>query len=261
MNDDAEFEALISLHRGLDRQGPGDEALARDILAGLPPLPHPPRIADLGCGSGASSVLLAERFETKVTAVDLCPEFLDDLRERAQRAGCGHLVETVEADMGNLDWPAESVDLLWSEGAAYNLTFRGALEAWRPLLSRKGVAVISEITWRTDRPPEEAANYWGMAYPAMATEAQNRRHAREAGFDAFATRPLSSDAWWTSYYDPLLRRIEVIRKDASPTLAGAIDETLKEIDLFRRFSDDYGYTFYILQRDDAHERAHPPRQA
>jgi ubiquinone/menaquinone biosynthesis C-methylase UbiE len=248
MDDDAEAElqALVTLHRGLDRQGPGDETLARDILAQLPRLPRPPRIADLGCGSGAASVLLARWFETKVTAVDLFPQFLDDLRVRAKHAGCSHLVEAVQADMGSLDWPVGCIDLLWSEGAAYILTFRGALEAWRPLLSAQGVAVISEITWRTDDPPEEVANYWGNAYPAMATEEQNRRHAREAGFTVIATRPLPSNAWWTSYYNPLLERIEVVRDGASAPLASVIEETLKEIDLFRRFSDDYGYTFYIL---------------
>jgi SAM-dependent methyltransferase len=261
MNDDAEFQALITLHRGLDRQGPGDEALARDILAHLPPLPNPPRIADLGCGSGAASVLLARWFDAPVTAVDLVPRFLDDLRERSQRAGCNHLVEPLEADMGNLDWPAESIDLLWSEGAAYNLTFRGALETWRPLLSRQGVAVISEITWRTEHPREEAASYWGKAYPAMATEEQNREHAREAGFAVVATRPLPSRAWWTSYYDPLLQRIDTIGNEATPALAGVIAETLREIDLFRRFSDDYGYTFYILLRDDSRGPDDPPRRA
>jgi len=248
MNDDAQFQALITLHRGLDRQGPGDEALSREILAQLPPLPQPPRIADLGCGSGAASVLLARWFDAPVTAVDMVPQFLDDLRERAQRAGCSRLVEAVQADMGRLDWPAESVDLLWSEGAAYNLSFRGALEAWRPLLSAQGVAVISEITWRTDDPREEVANYWRNAYPAIATEEQNRRHALDAGFAVIATHPLPSNAWWTSYYDPLLERIEAIRDGASPALASVIEETLKEIDLFRRFSDDYGYTFYVLQR-------------
>ena len=135
------IQALIELHRGLERQGPGDPAFSEHILSLLPELPPKPRIVDLGCGAGAGALILAKWFKTQVTAVDFSRPFLDELKNRARAQGLDHLIETVEADMGNLDWPTACVDLLWSEGAAYNLTFEGALNSWRPLMAPAGLAV------------------------------------------------------------------------------------------------------------------------
>ncbi len=245
---DEELDALIALHQGLDRQGPGDEPLAREILASLPPLPNNPRIADLGCGAGSASLLLARWFDAPVAAVDLSADFLADLRARAEQAGLSRLITAIKADMGALDWPAGSLDLIWSEGAAYNLTFRGALEAWRPLLADGGLAVISEIGWFTDNPPRNAAEYWRAAYPAMATEEANRRHAETTGFAVLDIRRIPAQSWWTSYYDPLRARIEAIRAGAYPAMARVIAETETEIELFARYSDAYGYSFYVLRK-------------
>ena len=60
--------ALIDLHRGVDRQGPGDADFSRSILGLVPPLPPRPRIADLECGSGTGALLLAEHFRSAVRA-------------------------------------------------------------------------------------------------------------------------------------------------------------------------------------------------
>lgn len=241
--------ALIALHRGLERLGPGSDAVSRDILKALPRLPSPPRIADLGCGSGAASLMLAAHFQTPVLAVDFSAEFLGDLAHRAAARGLGALIRPVLADMGALDWPEASLDLLWSEGAAYNLGFAGALGTWRRLLAPLGVAVVSELSWHVPNPPEEAVAYWRAAYPEVSDEAGNRARAEAAGYRLLGLRRLPRQAWWDSYYDPLLARIAQLRPEASPELAEAIAETETEIDLFRRFGDSYGYTFYILGAD------------
>ena len=242
-----EIAALIELHHGLERQGPGDREFSRQILASLPTLRDAPRIADLGCGAGAGSLVLAEWFDAPVKAVDLCRVFLDQLEARASEQGLTPLIQTVEADMGTLDWPAQSLDLIWSEGAAYNLTFPGALKTWRPLLVPGGLAVVSELSWFCDRPPEEARLFWNAAYPSLANEQENGRHAIDAGFEVLTTRRLPEEAWWEFYYEPLLARIEALRPTASPQLQQVIQDTEAEIDLFRRWGTEYGYTFYVLR--------------
>lgn len=239
--------ALIELHRGLDRQGPGDPAFSRAILSRLPAPPERPRIADLGCGAGAGALLLAEWYAAPVTGVDLARVFLDQLVARSRTLGLDHLIRAVEADMGRLDWPPASVDLLWSEGAAYNLTFAGALRTWRPLLPPGGVAVISELSWFTDAPPRPARDYWASAYPAIGTEPENAARATRAGFEVMGVHRLPAAAWWTHYYDPLARRIAEIRPAADSLLREAIRETETEMALFRDHDASYGYTFYVLK--------------
>lgn len=244
---DEHIEALIELHRGLKRQGPGDPSFSKHILSLLPELPPTPRIVDLGCGAGAGALLLAKWFDTTITAVDFARPFLDELEGHARAQGLDHLIKTVEADMGNLNWPPASVDLLWSEGAAYNLTFEGALKTWRPLMAPNGIAVISEITWFTTDIPLPVLEFWQKAYPQIASESENAALAKAAGFDVLGVHRLPAQAWWTYYYDPLKERLDALRPSADPVMQTVIEETDAEIDFFEKYGDTYGYAFYLLQ--------------
>lgn len=257
MSQTDDMAALIELHRGLERQGPGDADFSFQILSNLTSLPPKPRIADLGCGAGAGALLLAKHYQCEVAAVDSSSVFLEDLVARAKQANLEHWITPIQADMGKLEWPAASIDLLWSEGAAYNLGFEQALKRWRPLLAHNGIAVVSELSWFTedvpegvpkDVPkdvPEPAIAYWQNAYPTMGTEAENRARASRSDFTVLSTHRLPNRAWWVNYYDPLHHRMQQI--EITPTIQSVIDETETEIELFERFSDFYGYTFYVLK--------------
>ena len=248
MNTDTQaeyFAALTDLHDGLEYKGPGDADFSRNILSHLSTLPPKPRIADLGCGSGASALLLAQYFQSTVMAVDFSLAFIDELNARVKQLGLEHLVIPVHGDMAKLDWPVGSIDLLWSEGAAYNLGFEQALNAWRPLLTASGIAVISEMSWFADDVPEPAIAYWQDAYPVMGTEAENIARANRSGFSVLSTHRLPSQAWWANYYNPLRERMQQI--ETTPVTQSVIRETEEEMSLFEQFSDFYGYTFYILQ--------------
>ena len=237
---------LIDLHRGLPRQGPGDPEFTRQLFCRLPTLPAQPRIADLGCGSGAATLLLAKHYGSLVRAVDAAPDFIEELRNKAATAGLDHLVDALCADMAALDWPPASIDLLWSEGAAYNLGFEQALRAWHPIVSTGGIAVVSEMSWFSDTVPDPARRFWESAYPTMGTEQQNIARATAAGFSVVFTERLPSNAWWEHYYGPLRERMR--RPDVAGMNQAVIRETEQEMSLFERYSDCYGYTFYILQR-------------
>jgi ubiquinone/menaquinone biosynthesis C-methylase UbiE len=244
---DQYIAALIQLHQGLERLGPGDASFSRDLLARLPALPPSPRIADLGCGTGAGSLILAAWFNTEIWAVDLARDCLDQLEHRAEAQGLRPLIRTVEADMGHLDWPPACLDLLWSEGAAYTLTFPGALAAWRPLLKVGGLAVISEISWFTDDIPAPVGTYWSQVYPAIASEAENVNRAIAAGFQVLEIHRLPATAWWQNYYHPLKQNLQVHRATTDPVIQAVIQEMDVEMELFERYSDIYGYTVYLLK--------------
>ena len=237
--------APIDLHRGLDRQGPGDADESRKILCNLSSLPPKPRIADLGCGNGAGALLLAKHYQCTVRAVDASSVFIEELTVRAKQAGLESLIIPIHGDMGKLDWPVASVDLLWSEGAAYNLGFEQALRLWRPLLANNGIVVVSELSWFTDKVPEPAIAYWQKVYPMMGTEAENISRANRAGFSVLSTHRLPSSAWWMNYYNPLRDRMKQI--EITPAIQSVIRETEEEMAVFEKFSNFYGYTFYVLR--------------
>ena len=241
--------AFFPLFEGLPRQGPGSDGCTRAALRRLPRLPQAPRVVDLGCGSGQPTLVLAEALRTRVIAVDLHQPFLDQLMAQAQARGLAPLIETRCADFGRLedapDLAPGSVDLLWSEGAIYLLGLEAGLRLWRPLLAPGGLAAVSECSWLTDQPPAEAHAFFDEGYPEMGSIARNTARAERAGFELLDCFPLPAAAWWDDYYTPLAARLDALEGD--PTLAAPIAETRREIELFRRHGDSYGYVFYLLR--------------
>lgn len=243
------LDAFLLLHSGLPREGPGSDDATREALRLLGPLPAEPRVLDLGCGPGRQTLVLARELSVVVTAVDLHAPYLKELEEAAARQGLGALVRTRCADFGALDDAPGSIDLLWSEGAIYNLGWAEGLRRWRPLLRPGGQMAVTEATWLTDERPEEAIAFWKAAYPAMGTIASNSAAAREAGFDVVDAFALPASAWWDEYYRLLQARMDALRSRAENAagLASAIAETTREIELYARCGTSYGYVFYLLR--------------
>ena len=94
--DDLQLKLLISLHKPNFRQGPGGEAQTTQAmqLAGLDKSRRL-KIADIGCGTGASTIQLATELDAEITAVDLLPEFLEELQNRAQAHGVADKITTL----------------------------------------------------------------------------------------------------------------------------------------------------------------------
>ncbi len=241
------IQALIKLHHGLTRLAPGDDDFSKRILKQLPPLPAHPRIADIGCGTGAGALMLAAKYRVRIKAVDFSAEFLLDLQKRAQQQGLENLIEIIQADMGKLNWPPASLDLLWSEGAAYNIGFACALRRWRPWLAVNAIAVLSEMSYFTTQPPEVVSQYMKSAYPGIRSESQNSDLIKASGFKLLGVFRLPSQAWWDNYYRPLSENIRKFKESNDSVMQDVIKESQEEMQFFKEHHQDYGYSFYILQ--------------
>ena len=157
---ETELDCILKIHANLPRQGPGSDEMTAHALSFVPALSDSARVFDMGCGPGRAALILASNLKTAVVAVDLVPSFLDQLRQSASAAGLDQKIEPRLANMSELDEPAESIDLIWAEGAVYNIGFDNALKTWRHLLKPEGTIACSELSWLTDRPSEEAAAFW-----------------------------------------------------------------------------------------------------
>lgn len=241
---------IYEIFGGLPRQGPGDDASTRRAYHMLKELPPRPEILDVGCGSGAQTIALAQLCQGRITAVDVHDPFLQKVRQRAQAAGIAERVVPMNMSMTQLDFPDETFDVLWCEGAIFITGFREGLAAWRRLLKPGGHLVASESAWFCDNPPPEAKAFWDSCYPAIAAVKTNRRVAEEAGYRVAETFPLPAESWWTEYYRPLEPTLPALRAkyaDDAASLA-VIAEVQREIEIHRKYSDAYGYEFYVLQK-------------
>ncbi|GGM89984.1 hypothetical protein GCM10011609_28580 [Lentzea pudingi] len=128
----------------------GDPAAAEAVfapaeLALLDSLPITGVVADVGPGSGTSTIRLAEG-AARVYAVDSDEMMLAMVRERAERAGLGDRVRTVLHDLDDGPVPLpEAVSLIWSGACVHHaLSWQEAVSGLTGLLGSGGVLALGE---------------------------------------------------------------------------------------------------------------------
>ena len=83
----------------------------------------------------------------------------------------------------------------------------------------------------------------------MQSVQDNIELAESAGYRLLGIYTLPRDAWVEGYYDVLAPRAMVLLDHADPSVRAFAAETIREIEVFERSDDSYGYVFYALQRE------------
>ena len=241
------LELLLEAHAGLERQGPGSpEAVARALAC----LGEPERfeqIADLGCGTGGQTMLLAERLPGTITGLDLFPAMIEGFNQNAAARGLSERVRGIVGDMAALPFEKASLDLIWSEGAIDNVGFREGLSHWRGFLKPGGYVAVSCPSWLTAERPEEAERFWAEAGSRLDPVEENVRVLQDCGFDFVAAFALPPECWTERYFEPRQRAIRAMEEKyrGSETMALYAELNRREVELYRAYGRHYGYVFYI----------------
>jgi ubiquinone/menaquinone biosynthesis C-methylase UbiE len=121
------------------------QAWRRLLLAHLPAAPA--AIADIGCGTGSLSVLLAAEGYA-VSGLDFAPAMIRTARAKARKAGAS--CRFVLSDAAAPTLPARSFDVVFARHVLWAMpTPSQALEAWLRLLLPGGVLILVEGRWST----------------------------------------------------------------------------------------------------------------
>ena len=194
---------------GMDKLSPGDDSLTLYTLRSLPE--HRFEVViDAGCGAGRQTFVLADELKTPIHAVDSYQPFLDRLRHRAKEKNLAELVRTHWMDMKDIPNVFPKIDLLWAEGAAYNIGFANALATWAKAIRQNGFAVVSELCWLRDKIPDVVMEFFRSGYPEMQSVEHNIATAEKAGYKIFNIYALSKEAWVKDYYDILEPRAKTL---------------------------------------------------
>lgn len=252
MDESTLISLMVDLHREGERQGPGgkEQTSIALKLSGIDPRSSI-EVADIGCGTGASTLVLADRLRNaRITAVDLSPEFLKVLAEDARKAACSERVMPTEGSMKSLPFEDESLDLMWSEGAIYNMGFSRGVEAWRRFLRPGGVLAASEITWLRSDPPADVKRFWESEYPEMATAAEKIAVLERAGYEMLGYFVLPPSCWIDNYYRPMEARISdfLQRHAGQPEAKELVEMERQEAAMYARCRGVYGYGFYVARK-------------
>lgn len=247
------LDLLVLLHKDAERQGPGSDETTRKALSFVPQLPEGATILDLGCGTGASTLILAQETESlnaEIIAVDLLPDFLSVLQKKVDEKKWNHRIRLDNLSMEHLPYPAGSFDLIWAEGSLYHLGFETGLQSLYPLLKPNGCIAVSEISWLTASRPEEIEQYWNAAYPEIETTAQKTARLESNGYSPLATFVLPKQCWTTNYYAPIRSRSPAFLEQYGndPQAKSLIEEGIHEAEMYDRFGSYYSYVFYVAKK-------------
>ena len=244
---DFDFNLICEYFASIERQGPGSPEITLKALGFIDNLTEKSRIADLGCGTGGQTMTLAQNAPGQITGLDLFPYFIDLFNRNARQLNLQDRVKGVVGSMDDLPFQKEELDLIWSEGAIYNIGFERGLNEWKPFLKKGGYIAVSEASWFTDERPAEINNFWIEAYPEIDTIPNKVGQMQKAGYIPVATFVLPENCWTEHFYALQAEAQEKFLKKyaGNKTAEKLIFYQRHETELYYKYKDFYGYVFYI----------------
>lgn len=244
---DFEFNLICEYFAHVERQGPGSPEVTLKALRFIDNLTAQSYIADLGCGAGGQTMVLAQHTKGKIHGIDLFPTFIDLFNTNAAKLNLQDRVKGIVGSMDNLSFQHEELDLIWSEGSIYNIGFERGLNEWRKFLKTGGYVAVSEASWFTEERPDEITDFWMDAYPEIDTIPNKVAQMQKAGYIPVATFILPENCWIEHFYAPQVSaREKFLNKYAGNRTAEAfIVRQRHEESLYNKYKTYYGYAFYI----------------
>ena len=241
---------FFELYESLPRQGPGSRDCAARAMAFCHDLPPGAAVLDLGCGVGAQTLILAELISGPIVAMDNHAASIDRLRATVALRGLQGRIEPKVGDMASPGLPPASFDLVWSEGALYNIGIEKALRVCTTLLRAGGYVAFTDAVWRKDNPPPVVKASFEGDYPAMGKVADVVAMIERSAFTLLGHFTLPDEAWWDDFYTPMELRIAAMRSKyaGDEEALDVLDQIAEEPAMHRRYSDYYAYEFFVARR-------------
>lgn len=242
-----DFNLICEYFSSTERQGPGSPEATLKALSFIDKLTPESRIIDLGCGTGGQTMVLAQNVPGRITGIDLFPEFIRLFNQNAEKLNLQERVKGETGSMDALSFQEEELDLIWSEGAIYNIGFVRGLTEWRKFLKTGAYIAVTEASWFTDQRPEEIEKFWMDAYPEIDTIPNKVAQLQKAGYVPVASFILPENCWTEYYHAPQVAIQEAfLKKHAGNTTAEELIAFQRhEAELYAKYKAYYGYVFYV----------------
>ncbi|PLW98388.1 MAG: SAM-dependent methyltransferase [Marinilabiliales bacterium] len=242
-----DLNLICEYYSAVDRQGPGSEEITLKALSFIEGLTDDSRIVDLGCGTGGQTMTLGKHAPGTITGIDIFERFINLFNAQAEKMNLNNRVKGVIGSMDNLSFKEEELDLIWSEGAIYNIGFERGLKEWRKYLKKDGYIAVSEASWFTESRPAEIEDFWMDAYPEIDTIPNNVAVMQKAGYVPVASFILPEYCWIENFFVPQEKaRIAFLNKYKGNTAAEEfVANQVHEEKLYHKYKEYYGYVFYI----------------
>lgn len=209
-------------------------------------------VLDIGCGTGYTSCLLAEKYHVDVAVVDISPRVLKWTEKRIAEEGVSDKVTIREADAHKLPFPSNTFDTVIAESV---LVFcdrkKVSSEAYR-VLKPNGVFGDNEVTYLKHPPNQVRASLSKSLGIHPLLEDEWQAVFREAGFvDVY------SSVYRANFSEMILSHLQVdgVRRYLSALRQSISDPTIKRmffnkgmLKAMLQYSSYVGYGLYVSRK-------------
>jgi len=188
-----------------------------------------PRILDIGCGSGVSTMELARWSDGEVVGLDIDQDMLDVLSGSVEKAGLADRVKVINLSLLDMEFPDESFDVIWSEGSIFVIGFKKGLQEWKRLLKPDGFMVVHDERGNVEEKLDLISS---------------------CGYELLGYFELDTETWWTEYFVPLEKLVfETRKKYADSTeVFEALHGAQRELDMFKKNPERNSSVCFVMKR-------------
>ena len=104
------------------------------------------KVLDVGCGLGGPARMLADRFNCRVTGIDLCKEYISTAQQLSELVGLSEQTTFVYGNALELPFADGSFDIVWTQHVQMNITDKARFYSEiKRALTEEGVLVYYDI--------------------------------------------------------------------------------------------------------------------
>jgi cyclopropane fatty-acyl-phospholipid synthase-like methyltransferase len=190
------------------------------------PIIENPRILDVGCGSGVPTLMIAEKFNGKITAIDSDTKSMDILREKVKKLNLSNRVTLSNSSLFDNDNKVKNnqYDLIITEGLLNVVGFQKGFLRILKLLKRNGFIIIHDEFRNQNKKIEFIEN-------------NNCKI-----LDSFV---LDEQIWWNDYFKCLEKEIFA---NSNKEISKLFKSDLDEIESFKKDSSQYNSVYYVIEK-------------
>src|SRR5215470_7227617 len=141
------MDLIIESHIKLERQGPGSSEMTLKALSFIDNHNNFSKIADLACGTGGQTIVLAQNISGNIIGLDICSDFINIFNNNFKELNFQNRVNSIIGSMDNLSFEKEEFDLIWSEGAIDSIGFENGIRHWNGFLKKNGYIAVTCPSW------------------------------------------------------------------------------------------------------------------
>jgi len=240
-------DILIETHAGLERQGIGSAEMTLKALSFIDNANTLSKTADMGCGTGGQTMVLAQNIGGTITGIDEIPRFIDIFNDNARKNGLEKKAHGIVGSILDLSFQKEELDLIWSEGVIDSIGFEKGLSYWNSFLKKNGYVAVTCVAWLTDEHFEEPKKFWTDAGAELETVEHHISIMQKAGYSYVASFVMPEKCWTDNYFIPreAADKAFLEKHPGNKALEEYIEANKYEAELYQKYKQYYGYVFYI----------------